>query len=307
MLADRRRRQLTGPFDQEFARKLERLTLIARRLRRGAYRGEHRTSRHGSGLDFADYRAYQPGDDFRYIDWNIYSRLNRLFVKVFTSDDSIDMHVLLDSSSSMGSTGAKRAGGPTKLAYAARLAGALAYVAVHNSDRVTVSSFAGSVHGGLPPLEKRDDVFELFDYLGRLQAGGTTDINTALASYARAVRRPGIAVVISDLLSHERPYEGIRALLGRGFDVIVLQLLTPEELSPSVRGVLELVDSETGELEQRSVDRETRAAYRAALERYTEELRSFSAAHDVEYLRVSTDTPLETVMLLQLRGGRFLR
>lgn len=298
MLRVRRRREPRGPFDKEFARKLEQLALISRRLRRGPYRGEHRTMRRGFGLDFADYRAYQPGDDFRYIDWNIYSRLSRLFVKVFTSDDNIDIHMLLDTSTSMGEN---------KLRYAAQLAGALAYVGVYNADRVTVSSFADTLTGALPPLGKRNDVFELFGYLSRLTAEGHTDINGALKSYARATRRPGIAVVLSDLLSQEQPFEGIRALLGRGFDVLLIQVLDPEEHTPKLRGVLELVDSETGEVEERTVDRETRDAYRQALERYTGELARFAASYGAEFLTLTTDTPLEEAVLRHLRGGRFLQ
>jgi uncharacterized protein (DUF58 family) len=291
----------TSIFDEEFLRKIERLTLVSRRLRRSHMRGEHRTQRRGIGLDFADYRAYQPGDDFRYIDWNIFARLNRPFVKVFTADQNLELHLLVDTSSSM------RFGRPPRLDYAKQLAAALAYLALHGLDRVGLSCFADTVRYGAPTLEKRADEFRLLKYLSTLEADGETDVAQSLTHYARTARRPGLAVIISDFLTGGRPESGLQALRARGFDVMALQILDRAELRPRVRGSVRLVDGETGEEEDLAVDRRTAREYRANLDQYSDELSRFCRSAGMEFLRLTTEIPVDEALLRQMRGGLFIR
>lgn len=291
----------TAVFDETFMRKLERLTLLSRRLRHSYLRGEHRSHRHGAGLDFADYRSYQPGDDFRYIDWNIFSRLDRLFVKVFNADDRLEVHFLLDTSASMAF------GTPSKLAYGKRLTGALAYVAVHGLDRVGIRSFADSLGPSVPSLDKRADVFRLFSYLSGLESRGGTDLSASLTHYAQAARRPGLTIVLSDFLSAPEPEPGLRAMLARGFDLLLVQVLEPSELRPPMRGTLRLIDAETDDEEEVAVDGQVAREYRERLDAYSRRISRFCLEHRMEFVRLSTDISLEDAVLKHVQGGLFVR
>jgi len=165
----------TALFDGEFLRRLEYLALVSRRLHRGEARGSHGTPRRGSSsVDFADYRAYQPGDDFRSIDWNIYGRLDRLLVKLFAEEEDLSVHLLLDTSRSMAY------GSPRKVDWARRLAAALGYIGLASLDRVGAALFSTGMKGSLPPRRGRAQVFHLFEYLGRAEAAGGTDLARSL-------------------------------------------------------------------------------------------------------------------------------
>ena len=170
------------------------LELLARKIFRGLLRGEHTTSRRGRGLEFSDFRHYRPGDDFRHIDWNIYSRLDQLFLKLHASEDDVTLHLILDTSASMGF------GEPSKIDQARRLAAALAYIALHNLDRVGVSSFSGGMGPALPPIKTRNHMARLLTFLGELPCAGPTRFDAALRAFATRTRNPGLVILISDLL-----------------------------------------------------------------------------------------------------------
>ena len=163
----------TGPlFDAEFLRKLERLELLANKIFRGLIRGEHATPRRGRGIEFADFRRYRPGDDLRYIDWNIFARLDRLFLKLYASEEDLTLHVLLDVSASMDF------GTPRKFDYARKLAAALAYIGLHSSDRVAIGVFADMLGARLPTLKTRHQMATVLDFLTARHSGGATDFDT---------------------------------------------------------------------------------------------------------------------------------
>ena len=155
-------------FDDGFLRKLEQLELLARKIFRGLLRGERTTSRRGRGLEFSDFRQYRPGDDFRHIDWNIYSRLDQLFLKLHASEEDLTLHLIVDASASMGF------GEPSKFDHARRLAAALAYIALHNLDRVGVSVFADGLGASLPPIKARHHMARLLAFLRELPCAGAT-------------------------------------------------------------------------------------------------------------------------------------
>ncbi len=287
-------------FDEAFLRKLERLSLAARRIRTGLSRGENLTISRGASLDFADFRLYQPGDDFRYLDWNIYRRLNRLFLKVFTAEENLTVHILVDTSRSMAF------GSPTKLWYATRLAAALGYLAIHNLDRVGVSAFAEGVEHSLPPLRQASHASTLFDYLGALEPAGRTDFNGTLRNYAMQSRRPGLAILLTDLLDPGGYVEGLKALLYRRFDVMLLHVMDEQEITPELRGPYRLVDGETLEETELDLGSELAADYRRELGRFLEEVESFCLSNGIEYLRTTTRIPFEDVVLDYLRRGVFV-
>lgn len=288
-------------FDGEFLRKLEQLELLARKIFRGLLRGEHTTSRRGRGLEFADFRHYRPGDDFRYIDWNIYSRLDQLFLKLHASEEDVTLHLVLDASASMGF------GEPSKFDHARRLAAALAYIALHNLDRVGVSTFAEGLGASLPPIRARHHMARLLAFLGDLPCAGATRFGSALREVAAGARSPGLVILISDLLGAADARDGIEALRYGGHDVVVIQLLAESEIDPPLDGALRMVDGETADELDVTVDLELRRLYQRRLERHLREMESFCLRRGVEYLRASTAIRFEDVVLKYLRQGAHLR
>jgi uncharacterized protein (DUF58 family) len=288
-------------FDDAFLRKLERLELLARKIFRGLLRGEHTTRRRGRGLEFADFRGYRPGDDFRHVDWNIYSRLDQLFLKLHATEEDVTLHLLVDASASMGF------GEPSKFDQARRLAAALAYIALHNFDRVGVSAFAEELGATLPPIKTRHHMASVLAFLGGLPCAGVTRFSTALRAFATRTRNPGLVIVISDLLGAEDAPEGIEALCHGGHDVVVIQLLTESEIDPPLDGALRLVDGESGKEFDVTVDEALRSLYRRRLQRHLREVESLCRRRGLDYLRASTAIAFEDVVLKYLRQGAHLR
>jgi uncharacterized protein (DUF58 family) len=289
-------------FDHEFLRKLEYLSFVSRRIYRGDTRGAHASPRRGTSLDFADYRTYQPGDDFRSIDWSIFSRLDRLFVRLYAEEEDLTVHVLLDASASMSY------GSPAKIDYARRLAAALGYVGIGSLDRVGVTTFAAGLGGALAPRRGRGQLFHLLEYMSRIRAGGATDISRSLEDYALRSRSPGLAVVITDLMdeSLQGYRRGLRALLFRDFEVVLVHVLDREEIAPREEGTLRLTDMETGRELPVAVDKPMLAAYRRRVTDFFSGVEEFCLRNRVEYLRTATIVPFEEVVLKYLRQGAHL-
>jgi uncharacterized protein (DUF58 family) len=291
----------TPVFDNEFLRKLERLELLARKILRGLLRGEHTSSRRGRGLEFSDFRHYRPGDDFRHIDWNIYARLDQLFLKLHASDEDLTLYLIVDASASMGF------GEPRKFDHARRLAAALAHIALNNLDRVGVSVFADGLGASLPPVKARHHVSHLLAFLRDLPCAGVTRFGPALRDFATRARSPGLVILISDLLGAGAVDDGIEALRQAGHDVVVIQLLAESEIDPPLYGALRMVDAETGDELEVTVDPELRRLYQRRLERQLQDVEAFCRRRGVEYLRASTAIGFEDVVLKCLRGGVHLR
>jgi uncharacterized protein (DUF58 family) len=224
--------------EPELLRKLERLALISRRAFVGRTMGERRSTKRGSSVEFADYRDYSPGDDFRRIDWNAYARLDRLFLKLFTEEEDLAVHLLLDASRSM------EFGAPSKWNYGRRTAAALAYMALFHHDRVSVGLFGERLAACQPPTRGRGRASHVMEWLSRAELQSGTDVGRSLKEYAGRLAAPGVAVVLSDFFSPGWE-AGLRALADRRCEVTVLHLLDDAEVSPRLEGDLRLVDAET--------------------------------------------------------------
>jgi uncharacterized protein (DUF58 family) len=285
-----------GVFTSDFLAQLERLSLATRRAFRGRVKGERRSPRKGQSVEFSDYRPYGIGDDLRYVDWNIYGRLDRLHVKLFVDEEDLCLHLIVDASNSMNF------GRPTKLAYAARLAAAIGFVGLVNLERVGVGVLREKVSEGWPPVRGRNQFVPLVEFLSAVKPSGTTTLNEGLANYAMRAREPGLAVIVSDLLDPNGYEAGIRALLERRFEVHVIHLLAAEELNPTLAGDLRLHDSETGEVRELTVDGDALRAYRERLHQFLERAEAFCRAQEIGYRRASTDMAVEEFVLAQLRG-----
>ena len=280
----------------DFLTQLERLTLLSRRSFRGRVKGERRSPRKGISVEFSDYRQYGVGDDLRYVDWNVYARLDRLYLKLFVDEEDLCLHLLVDASASMGF------GEPSKLAYSARLAGALGFVGLVGLERVGVGVVRDRMAEGFPPARGRSQAIPLMDFLGRLRASGTTSLNDGLAAYALRSREAGLAVLVSDLMDPGGYERGLKALLERRFDVHVVHVLAADEMNPSFGGDLRLLDAETDEERDLTLDGEALRGYHQRLREFLERAEQFCRGNEIAYHRVVTDTPVEEFMLRQLKG-----
>ena len=289
-------------FDEKTLRKLDRLALVAAQVRAGQIKGERRSTKRGTSIEFADYRNYVRGDDLRRLDWNIYARLARPFIKLLEEEEDLAVHVLLDSSRSMDYGEAEQ----HKFRYAQRLAAALCYIALAAGDRLTVTPVRfireGSAlkeHYG--PARGRAHTLRLLHFLEGLEPGGLTDLDAQLRTYALEARRPGLAFVISDLFSASGYREGLSALQGRGYEVTVLHLLTPDEVDPPLAGDLRLIDCETGAPQDVTLDGGLRDLYRRRVGDWRREIETFCLKRGLHYVPVTTDLAWDELVLYQLR------
>ena len=289
-------------FDAQFLRRLEQIELVARRIFRGQIRGERITKRRGRGLEFTDYRPYQAGDDLRYMDWNVSARLDKLFLKIFASEEDLSLHVLLDTSASMS------VGTLEKFDYARRLAAAFAYIGVANLDRVTVSGFDASCLSNPAVFSSRRHIVRVFETLKNLAPRGVSSFSQSMQSFCAMGRSRGLVVVLSDLLTDSAVagrdiIRGLDVLRLRGHDVAVVHVLSEEDIEPPLDGALELVDAETRDVMRLNADDSLRQAYAKALGQYLDLLEQQTKARGIHYLRTSTAIPFEDVMLKYLRYG----
>lgn len=284
-------------FDTAFLRKLERLELLARKLFRGQIRGEQSVHRQGRGLEFTDFRRYQPGDDLRYIDWNIFSRFDRLFLKLFATEEDLTLHLLVDASASMG------LGVQPKFDYARRLTAALAYIGLHNLNRVGITTFANGLGSRLAPVKTKHQMATLLSFLEELTCKSETHFVKALRDFSSQTRNPGIVIVIADLLGEDNIETGLDALRRRAHDVVVIQLLSEQEIDPPLDGVLTLIDVETNDALKVTIDPPLRDLYRKRLDTRLHQLERYCLKGGIDYLRASTAVPFEDLVLKYLRQG----
>ncbi len=282
-----------------FLERLERLSLVTRRRVSGQGKGDRRSVRKGTSIEFVDYRHYTPGDDPRSVDWNIYRRSGNLYVKQFEEEEIVTAHILVDVSRSMDW------GTPSKLQFAAKLAAALGYIVLTGNSKLIVSTLSGATSTSFGPAWGRRSVGGLIDFVQRERGHGETDLDAALNNYARRAGA-GQALIISDLMTPKFE-QGIRRLLDRRFEVTVLHVLAPEEVHPSMSGDLTLIDRETGNEVPITLNQEALDRYEERFRAWTRTLESFCARHDVVYQRIQTSERLEVVLFDHLRRRGVLR
>jgi len=284
----------------ELLRRLEQFQLLAARRAKSSARGERRSRARGQSVEFADHRNYVPGDDFRYLDWNLYGRLERLFLKLYEEERELPVRIFLDASESMSF------GEPRKFDFARQIAAAVGYVALCGFDRVSVIPFPENkdeiaVRGALRSVRGRKSALNFFQNLNQLNAKGTASFNEALRRGALEARQAGVAVVLSDFLDPAGYESGLTALVARGFQVNAVQILAPEELSPSTFGDLRLVDAETGNVQEVTFGRYRMSSYQQMVQNFCQKLREFCQGRGISFFMASSNTALEYLLLKQLR------
>lgn len=290
----------------DLLRRLEQLQLLAARRAKSSLRGERRSRARGLSVEFADHRNYVVGDDLRYLDWNLYGRLDRFFLKLYEEERELPVRIFLDASASM------EFGEPTKFQLARQLAAAMGYVALCGFDRVAVTVFPEptgpdsgreiAVRSALRAVRGKKASVQFFQNLAALTAGGTADFNGALKRGALEARQAGVAVVLSDFLDPAGYEAGLTALIGRGFQVHAVQILAPEELAPSSFGDLRLIDSETGAEQEVTFGRFRLQAYQQSVANYVQRLRELCRSRGIRFFSVSSATDLSVLLLQQLRA-----
>jgi len=306
----------------QLLRQLEQFQLLAARRAKSSARGERRSRARGQSVEFADYRNYVPGDDFRYLDWNLYGRLERLFLKLYEEERELPVRIFLDASESM------TFGEPRKFDFARQIAAAVGYVALCGFDRVSVIPFPdrtsgmtpdstaesvvpetpitgpeAAARGALRAVRGRKCALQFFQNISALTAGGRADLNAALRRGAMEARQSGVAVVLSDFLDPAGYEAGLSALVGRGFHVNLVQILAPEELNPTTYGDLRLVDSETGGVQEVTFGRFRLKAYQQMVQNFLQRMREFCSGRGINFFTAGSDTDLQDLLLKQLRSA----
>jgi uncharacterized protein (DUF58 family) len=281
--------------DPEFVHRLEQLELVSRKIFVGRMKGERRSRRRGSSVEFADHRNYSVGDDLRHIDWNVYARLDRLFVKLFLEEEDLHVHLLIDRSPSMDF------GDPTKLLYAKRVAAALAFVGLINADRVELDSFSAGLEPGLASVRGRSQMGRIVGYLDGLEPAGSSDLKAACKQFAIRHTGKGVVIVVSDFLAREGYEDGLKYLLARNFDIYCIQVLCREEIEPDLTGDLRLVDCEDGEVAEVSIGEGLLKRYKATLEGFVGGLKEWCTRRGISYVLTRTDQSFERLILTYLR------
>jgi len=283
-----------------FLHRLERLQLFSKARLAAAGRGERRSKQNGTSVRFVDYRQYILGDDPRQVDWNVYGRSGNLVVKLFEDESLLNVHLLVDVSRSMDW------GEPNKLDAARRVAAALGYVALARFDRVQVTGLDEDAGKTAGPIWGRDRAAQLFEALAALKSERPTDLERSLRAYtARAGRTPGLAIVISDLLSPT--WEGgLRALLRHRHELAVVHLLAPEEVRPPMGEELRLVDRETGRPIELHLDQVALDQYARRFADWTGAIERFCVDHGAAYVRIDSDTPIEHALFDSFRRRRLV-
>jgi uncharacterized protein (DUF58 family) len=285
-------------FDARFLKTLEALNLLARRTLVGEDRAERRTPRKGASIEFADYRRYVPGDEIRYIDWNVYARHGSLFVKEFSAEEKVHVTILLDQSRSMEFGG--------KFEAARELAAALGYIGLANYDTVSLLAFGAETRPLQRFLRGKARVFDLLASLEGLGTEGATDMRAAFRSALPRLRGRSLVLLLSDFYDPAGYPEAIRGLLAQRFAVHLIHLVAHEEAAPAARGRFNLLDLETGRMRDVTLQPRTVEAYRRRFAGFCGEIEEFSRGHELPYVRVMADEPLDRRVIAILRAGGIL-
>ena len=287
--------------DTQFLYQIEKLAVINKRIKKGLYSGKRKSKNQGSSVEFADYRSYTPGDDYRLIDWNTYARHEKLFLKTYYDEQELNVSIYIDSSKSMDF------GKPGKFHTAVKIAAALAYLSLNNYDRVSVYSFDNMISQALPLLTGKGKVHQLFNFLNGLKPGNEGNLNQALANGSATHGRPGISIIISDFLFEEGYEKGIGYIQAANQEVILVQLLSTEENEPYLEGDLRLVDSEYGSKREISVTPYLLKKYHTALKDYKKKLAEFAHKRGITYVNIDAETSIEQIIFNVFKRSGLLR
>ncbi len=285
----------------EFLRRLETLELVSKKIRAGRLKGDRLSKRKGRGSEFADFRPYSIGDDLRFLDWNLYGRLEKLFLRLFLEEEDLHVHLLVDVSRSMDY------GSPTKLRYAKQVAAALGFVGLLNMDRVAVETIGGVKTERSQVYRGRPSLWRMVKFLDDLQPQDSGDFSRSLRGFTMRAKGRGVAIILSDFMDKNGYEEGFKFLAARNLDVYAIQILSHEEIHPAFAGDLKLTDIEDDDVAEVTISAPLLKRYEATLDAFRGAIASFCTRRGVSYLFTSNKVPFEKLVLTYLRGRGLLR
>ncbi len=285
----------------ELLLQLEKLELVSRKVFRGRMKGERRSKRKGQSVEFADFRNYVHGDDLRFIDWNTYARLDRLFLKLFFEEEDLHFYTLIDASASMNF------GQPTKLQYAKQLAAALGFIGLIRSDRVRIETIGQPVRQPGPVFRGRRSLWRMLDYLEGIEPGESVSLAQGVKNFCLRNSGKGIVVLISDLMDKAGYQDALRYLVARQMDAYVIHTLSQEELEPDVKGDLRLVDCEDADVAEITVSAPLLKRYQQTLAAFIGDAREFCNRRGMSYLLAKNQLPVDQLVSSYLRQRGLVR
>jgi uncharacterized protein (DUF58 family) len=281
--------------DPAFMARLDQLDIMSRKLLAGKLKGERRSKRRGQSVEFADYRNYTIGDDLRFVDWNIYARLDRLFLKLFLEEEDLSLYILLDISKSCDF------GAPPKAIYLKQVAAALGYIGLVNYNRVQICAMSDGIVAETGALRGRRRVAPMIDFIDKLVPQGTSNFAESCKRFAMTNRHKGVCVVLSDFFVKEGFEAGLRYIAGGKYDLFCVQVLSPQEINPDLVGDLKLRDMEDDDMAEVSITQPLIAQYKKNLNAYCLSLKEYLTRRGGTYLFSSTAVPFDTLVLNYLR------
>jgi uncharacterized protein (DUF58 family) len=281
--------------------QLEKLELVTRRIFRGRMKGERRSKRKGQSVEFADFRNYVPGDDLRFIDWNTYARLDRLFLKMFLEEEDLHFYALIDASQSMDF------GEPTKLYYAKQLAAALGFIGLVRADRVRIESIGQPLRSPAPIFRGRKSLWRMVAHLEAIEPGQNASLAEGVKNFCLRNPGKGVLVLITDLMDKHGYESAMRYLVSREMDVYVIQILSQEEIDPDVKGDLRLVDCEDADVAEVTISAPLIARYKQTLNAFVEGAKTFCTRRGMNYLLARNDVPVDQLVSSYLRKRGLVR
>ena len=281
--------------DPQFLARLEQLELVSKKIFLGRMKGERRSKRKGQSVEFADYRNYVVGDDLRFLDWNLFARLDRLFIRLFMEEEDLHFYILLDNSLSMDF------GTPSKLHFAKQLAAALGFIGLVNMDRVVIEAFNDRLTQNMPAVRGRRSLWRMMDFLRKIESAGPSNLRQALKTFTLKCSGKGIVVLLSDLMDKGGYEDALRYLVTRQLDIYVIQILSQEEIEPEVVGDLKLVDIEDEDVAEITVSAPLLKRYKQNLAAYRAALHEFCTRRGITYLFTSNQVPFDRLVLTYLR------
>lgn len=304
--------------DSQLIARLDPLDLASRKVFAGKLKGERRSKKRGQSVEFADHRQYVVGDDLRHIDWNIFGRLDRLFLKLFLEEEDLALHVVIDASESSD------CGEPSKYLFMQKAAMSLGYIGLVNLNRVACTVMGGAKQSSGPQgveeaadqppaavgageiaairdLRGRRRTHDLARFICSVEPSGPLLFRQAAERIALTRRGKGVMVLFSDFMFKDGYDAGLRLLVGRGYDVFAIQVLSPQEIDPPLTGDLRLRDVEDGDQTEVTISAPLIKKYKQNLAAYNDQLRDFCARREISFLSVRSDTPVDTLILDYLR------
>jgi len=285
----------------ELLARLETMELVSRKIFRGRMKGERRSKRKGQSVEFADFRNYVPGDDLRFIDWNTYARLDRMFLKMFLEEEDLHFYALIDASRSMDF------GEPTKLQYAKQLAAALGFIGLVRADRVKIETLSQSTRNPGPVLRGRRSLWRMLDHLEQIEPGEDVPLAVGIKNFCLRNTGKGIVILISDLMDKQGYEAALKYLMAQQMDVYVIQVLCQEELEPDVKGDLRLVDCEDADVAEITVSAPLLKRYHQTLAAFVDGAREFCSRRGMNYLLARNDVPVDQLINSYLRQRGLVR